>query len=62
MRILPVNWGADQTAALKNSAGVRVENIPSAEQDYMAFNTGNSANPLLKNPALVGSGPLSGGL
>ncbi len=44
--------GADQTAALKNSAGVRVENIPSAEQDYMAFNTGNSANPLLKNPAL----------
>ena len=54
--------GADQTAALKNSAGVRVENIPSAEQDYMAFNTGNSANPLLKNSGIVGSGPLSGGL
>ena len=26
--------------------------IPSAEQNYLAFNTGNSANPLLKNPAL----------
>jgi peptide/nickel transport system substrate-binding protein len=25
--------------------------IPSAEQNYLVFNTGNTANPLLKNPA-----------
>ncbi len=44
--------GADQTSALEGKAGVKVLSIPSAEQNYMVFNVGNSANPLLKNPAL----------
>ena len=44
--------GADQIAALQGKPGVNVLSIPSAEQNYLAFNTGNSANPLLKNPAL----------
>ena len=43
--------GADQIAALQGKAGVKVLSIPSAEQNYLVFNTGNSANPLLKNPA-----------
>ncbi|VTR20708.1 Dipeptide-binding protein [Serratia fonticola] len=43
--------GPDQTAALKSQAGVKVLEIPSAEQNYLVFNTGNTANPLLKNPA-----------
>lgn len=43
--------GPDQTAALKNQPGVKVLEIPSAEQNYLAFNTGNQANPLLNNPA-----------
>jgi peptide/nickel transport system substrate-binding protein len=30
---------------------VKVLSIPSAEQNYLVFNTGNSANPLLNNPA-----------
>lgn len=44
--------GADQTSALQNQAGINVMSIPSAEQNYLAFNTGNTANPLLANPAL----------
>lgn len=44
--------GADQTVALKNTNGIRVEKIPSAKQDFLVFNTGNSENLLLKNPAL----------
>jgi peptide/nickel transport system substrate-binding protein len=44
--------GADQTSALEGKAGVKVLSIPSAEQNYMVFNVGNGANPLLKNPAL----------
>jgi peptide/nickel transport system substrate-binding protein len=44
--------GADQTSALEGKPGVKVLSIPSAEQNYMVFNAGNSANPLLKNPAL----------
>jgi peptide/nickel transport system substrate-binding protein len=44
--------GADQTSALEGKPGVKVLSIPSAEQNYMVFNVGNSANPLLKNPAL----------
>ena len=44
--------GADQTSALEGKAGVKVLSIPSAEQNYMVFNAGNDANPLLKNPAL----------
>ncbi len=43
--------GPDQTAALKSQPGVKVLEIPSAEQNYLVFNTGNQANPLLKNPA-----------
>ena len=43
--------GPDQTAALKSQQGVKVLEIPSAEQNYLVFNSGNSANPLLKNPA-----------
>lgn len=44
--------GADQTSALEGKPGVKVLSIPSAEQNYMVFNVGNDANPLLKNPAL----------
>lgn len=44
--------GADQIAALQGKPGVSVLSIPSAEQNYLAFNVGNSSNPLLKNPAL----------
>jgi peptide/nickel transport system substrate-binding protein len=43
--------GPDQTAALKNQQGVKVLEIPSAEQNYLVFNSGNQANPLLNNPA-----------
>ncbi len=43
--------GADQTDTLKNQPGVKVLEIPSAEQNYLVFNTGNGANPLLNNPA-----------
>jgi peptide/nickel transport system substrate-binding protein len=43
--------GADQITALQNQPGVKVIELPSAEQNYLAFNTGNSANPLLNNPA-----------
>lgn len=42
--------GTDQTAALAGKPGIQILNIPSAEQVYMAFNTG-SGNPLLSNPA-----------
>jgi peptide/nickel transport system substrate-binding protein len=41
--------GADQIAALQGKPGVKVLSIPSAEQNYLVFNTGNSANPLLNN-------------
>jgi len=44
--------GADQTSALEGKPGIEVLSIPSAEQNYLVFNTGNNANPLLKNPAL----------
>ena len=43
--------GADQIIALSGKPGVKVLSIPSAEQNYLVFNTGNSANPLLNNPA-----------
>ncbi len=43
--------GADQIAALQDKPGVKVLSIPSAEQNYPVFNTANSANPLLNNPA-----------
>lgn len=43
--------GADQISALSGKPGVKVLSIPSAEQNYLVFNTGNSANPLLNNPA-----------
>ena len=43
--------GADQISALDGKPGVKVLSIPSAEQNYLVFNTGNSANPLLNNPA-----------
>ena len=35
----------------ENQPGVKVLEIPSAEQNYLVFNTGNGANPLLNNPA-----------
>ncbi|MEX3019502.1 ABC transporter substrate-binding protein [Kluyvera sp. STS39-E] len=44
--------GADQIDALQGKPGLQVLSIPSAEQNYVAFNTANSANPLLANPAL----------
>ena len=40
-----------QIAALQDKPGVKVLSIPSAEQNYLVFNTANSANPLLNNPA-----------
>ena len=43
--------GADQIDALQGKPGLQVLSIPSAEQNYLVFNTGNSANPLLANPA-----------
>ena len=43
--------GADQIDALQGKPGLKVLSIPSAEQNYLAFNTANSANPLLANPA-----------
>lgn len=43
--------GADQIDALQGKTGVQVLSIPSAEQNYLAFNTANTANPLLNNPA-----------
>ncbi|MCH3817806.1 ABC transporter substrate-binding protein, partial [Campylobacter jejuni] len=39
------------TDTLKNQPGVKVLEIPSAEQNYLVFNTGNGTNPLLNNPA-----------
>lgn len=42
--------GTDQTAALAGKAGIKILDIPSAEQVYMAFNTA-SGNPALNNPA-----------
>ncbi|HBR4640203.1 TPA: ABC transporter substrate-binding protein, partial [Klebsiella pneumoniae] len=35
--------GADQIAALQDKPGVKVLSIPSAEQNYLVFNTANSA-------------------
>lgn len=43
--------GADNINALQGKPGITVLSIPSAEQNYLAFNAGNSANPLLSNPA-----------
>lgn len=43
--------GADQISALADKKGVKVLSIPSAEQNYLVFNAGNNANPLLSNPA-----------
>jgi peptide/nickel transport system substrate-binding protein len=43
--------GADQISALTDKKGIKVLSIPSAEQNYLVFNAGNSANPLLNNPA-----------
>lgn len=43
--------GPDQTSALKDQKGMKVLEIPSAEQNYLVFNTGNTTNPLLSNPA-----------
>lgn len=42
--------GTDQTAALAGKSGIKILDIPSAEQVYMAFNTA-SGNPALSNPA-----------
>lgn len=42
--------GTDQTAALAGKTGIKILDIPSAEQVYMAFNTA-SGNPALSNPA-----------
>lgn len=42
--------GPDQTAALQGKPGVKVVGVPSAEQNYLVFNTANPANPLLNKP------------
>ncbi|MEQ5271409.1 ABC transporter substrate-binding protein [Proteus terrae] len=42
--------GTDQTAALAGKTGIKILDIPSTEQVYMAFNTA-SGNPALSNPA-----------
>ncbi|MBF9233926.1 ABC transporter substrate-binding protein [Microvirga alba] len=44
--------GSDQVSALKGKPGLKVEEIASARTDYLRFNTTNSANPALANPAL----------
>jgi peptide/nickel transport system substrate-binding protein len=44
--------GADQVAALAGKAGIRIQPIPSAAVDYLAFNAASSENPVLKNPAI----------
>jgi peptide/nickel transport system substrate-binding protein len=44
--------GVDQIASLQGKPGVRVQSIPSAAIDYLAFNIANNDNPALKNPAL----------
>lgn len=41
----------DQFESLKSAANVNVAKFPSAEVDYLVFNTGNSSNPVLNNPA-----------
>ncbi|SES97672.1 ABC transporter substrate-binding protein [Thorsellia anophelis] len=43
---------SDQYDALKSVSSVNVVKFPSAEVDYIAFNTGNLNNPVLSNPAL----------
>lgn len=43
--------GPDQTVSLEKDATLKVLSIPSAEQNYLVFNTQNPANPLLNNPA-----------
>lgn len=44
--------GADQIAALQGKPDLTVLQAPSAESDYMGFNTSNKDNPVLANPAL----------
>jgi peptide/nickel transport system substrate-binding protein len=44
--------GPDQIAALQGKRGVKTLTWPSATLHYMIFNTANSANPALKNPAV----------
>jgi peptide/nickel transport system substrate-binding protein len=42
----------DQIAALRGRPGLQVFECPSASVHYLLFNGSNSANPVLKNPAL----------
>ncbi|WP_237153826.1 ABC transporter substrate-binding protein [Oryzibacter oryziterrae] len=44
--------GADQVAALTGKAGLNVLSVPSAEIDYLAFNSVSPTNSDTKNPAL----------
>ncbi|MGE9551929.1 ABC transporter substrate-binding protein [Erwinia amylovora] len=44
--------GADQFAALKNQPGVKVESFPSSLIYYLGFNTQNTQQSALGNPAL----------
>lgn len=44
--------GADQFAALRQTSGVKVASFPSSLIYYLAFNTQDSQQPVLRNPAL----------
>lgn len=44
--------GADQTSVIKNKPGINILSAASANQQYIAFDIANAANPALKNPAL----------
>lgn len=44
--------GADQFASLQKEQGVRVSEFPAAKVFYLAFNTGDTSQPALNNPAL----------
>ena len=43
--------GPDQFTALKDKPGIRIEQFPSATVCYLLFNTSDSSNPALSNPA-----------
>jgi peptide/nickel transport system substrate-binding protein len=44
--------GADQFASLQKEKGVRVSEFPATKVFYLAFNTGDTTQPALNNPAL----------
>ncbi len=54
--------GADQISALDGKPGVKVLSMPSAEQNYLVFNTRQQRQPAAEQPGLLGSLALAGGL